>query len=134
MFYVGLLLLLLFSVFLFKGVHIQGWLTEKITSDSLKVTSDKKYEYRIDLINVFQKNSRGRLYVKNVASGEEMSIPIDIHTSRIVGLGIKKVNNWVMIEPTDESSRYILYTTKELGIPEEKFEIDVGTSTSRRLE
>ncbi|MEX2460402.1 MAG: hypothetical protein WD469_03750 [Paenibacillaceae bacterium] len=132
----GIALLLIFSVFLYRGVNTRGWLTDKITSDSLKITSDKKYEYRIDLINLFQKNSHGRLYVRNVSTGEESNIAVDLHTNKIVSIGIKqgRMNYWVLMEPTDVSGRYNLNTTEEFGIPKEIFEIDVETGTSRRLE
>jgi hypothetical protein len=134
-FFSGLILLLFLSVSLIQNVSAQGWLNEKNTSDSLKITSDGKYEYRINLINLFQKNSHARLYLKVVSTGEELRIPIDIQTDKIVGLGVKKVNNWVMLEPLDvSSSRYILYTTKELGITEERFEIDIIEGTSKKLE
>jgi hypothetical protein len=133
-FFFGVILLLLLSVFLVKGVNTNGWLTERITSDSLKITSDKKYEYRIDLINVFQKNSRARLYVKNVSTGKEMDVPVDIHTKKIVVLMTRKEGmDWVLMEPTDSPDRYNLFTAEELDIPQEQFEIDVVTETSRRL-
>jgi len=107
---------------------------EKIESDSVKVTVDKKYEYRIDLINLFQRNSHARLYLKDLGSGKETYIPVDIQTSKIVGLVVGKVNHWVMLEPTDNSfQQYILYTTRELGIPEEKFKIDTIAGTSSRM-
>ncbi|RXZ79065.1 hypothetical protein EBB07_24755 [Paenibacillaceae bacterium] len=137
LFYFGVLLLLCFSVFLFKGVNTQGWLTERITSDSLKITSDLKYEYRIDLINLFQKNSQARLYVRNVSTGVESSIPVDIYTNKIFSIGIERgkgqLNNWVLMKPTDLPDRYYLSTTRELRIQEEQFKIDIGTGTSKRL-
>ncbi|MBV6714161.1 hypothetical protein ACFVVQ_22730 [Paenibacillus chitinolyticus] len=135
-FILGVIILLLLSVSLFRGVDTQGWLTERITSDSLKLTSDKKYEYRIDLINVFQKNSHARLYIKNVSTGEEMNIAVNIQTNKMVSMGIEhgRTNDWVLMERTDISGRYNLYTTKDLRVPSEKFEIDVETGTSRRLE
>lgn len=134
-FFSGFILLLFLSVSLIQNVSAQGWLNEKITSDSLKISSDGKYEYRINLINLFQKNSHARLYLKVVSTGEELRIPIDIQTDKIVGLGVKKVNNWVMLEPLDvSSSRYILYTTKELGITEQRFELDIIEGTSKKLE
>jgi hypothetical protein len=132
-FFLGLILLSILSVLLIQSVSTQGWLNEKITSDSLKITSDNKYEYRIDLINLFQKNSHARLYLKVVDTKVEKNIPIDIQTIKIMGLENKKVNNWVMLVPTDVSSRYILYTTKELHIPEERFEIDITEGTSKKL-
>ncbi len=132
----GVLLLLIFSYNLFQGVNTRGWLTEVITSDSLKVTSDKKYEYRIDLINVFQKNSHARLFVRNRSTFEEMEIAVDIHTNNIIVLGINRTeeNHWVLMEPTDTKDHYILATTREVGsIFGERFEIDIGTRTSKRL-
>ncbi|MFC5701464.1 hypothetical protein ACFPVX_09210 [Cohnella faecalis] len=127
---IGLLVSILLSVVLIQSVSTNGWANEKIESDSVKVTADKKYEYRIELISLFQKNGHARLYLKDSGSGTETYIPVDIQTRKIVGLGVKKVNHWVMLEPTDTESEYILYTTKELGIPEEKFKIDIIAGTS----
>ncbi|WP_199616628.1 hypothetical protein [Paenibacillus alkalitolerans] len=133
-FFSGLLLLTLLSASLIHSVNSHGWMKEKIASDTLKITEDGKYEYRIELINLFQRNSRAQLYLKDVGSGEEKYIPVDIQTRKIAGLGVKKVNNWVVLEPAGTSSRYILYTTRELGIPEEKFEIDIMAGISSRLD
>jgi hypothetical protein len=131
--FIGLLISILLSAALIQSVSTHGWANEKIESDSVKITADKKYEYRIDLINLFQKNSHARLYLKDLDSGKVMFIPVDIQTGKIVGLGVKKVNHWVMLEPTDIASQYILYTTKELGITEEKFKIDILTGTSSKV-
>ncbi|WP_442602965.1 hypothetical protein [Paenibacillus sp. KN14-4R] len=130
---VGLGLSILLSVALIQSVSTYGWVKEKIESDTLKKTSDEKYEYRVDLINLFQRNSRARLYLKDISSGKETYIPIEIQTSKIVVLGVGKVNHWVKLELTDNSSQYTLYTTKELGIPEEKFKIDIIAGTSNRM-
>lgn len=128
-----LILTTLISAALIQSVNTHGWAKEKIESDSIKVTIDNKYEYRIDLINLFQKNSHARLYLKDMSSGEELYIPVDIQTSKIVGLGVKKINHWIKLEPTDNPSHYILYTTEELWIPEERFEIDIIEGTSSRV-
>lgn len=133
-FFSGLVLLILLSFSLIQSVNTHGWMNEKIRSDSLKITADEKYQYRVDLINLFQRNSHARLFLMEINSEEEMYISIDIQTRKIKGLGIKEINHWVRLEPTDESSRYILYTTEELDIPEQKFEIDIKTGTSRRLD
>lgn len=131
---VGLLLCVLLSVALIQSVSTYGWAKEKIESDSLKVTSDNKYEYRIDLINLFQRNSHARLYLKDLDTEIELYIPVDIQTGEIVSIGVSGVNHWVKLEPTDNKFQYVLYTTKDLGrLPEEKFEIDVLTKTSRRV-
>jgi hypothetical protein len=129
---IGLIISILLSAVLIQSVNTHGWANAKIESDSIKITADNKYEYRIDLINLFQRNSHARLYLKDVGSGEEIYIPVDIQTSKIVGLGVKEVNHWVMLEPTVISSQYILYTTKELDIPEERFKIDILARTSSR--
>lgn len=120
------------SVSLIKDVSIKGWLIEEITSDSLKVTKDKEYEYRIDLVNLFQKNSSARLYVRNITTGKESLIHLDIHVNKIHGI-VTGEYDWVIMEPSDVPERYNVYTTKKLTIPEEKFEIDIGAGTSRRL-
>jgi len=131
--FIGLLVSVLLSAALIQSVSAHGWANEKIESDKVKVTVDNKYEYRIELINLFQRNSHARLYLKDLGSGKETYIPVGIQTSKIVGLGVKKVNHWVMLEPTDNVSEYILYTTKELGIPEEKFKIDILAGTASRV-
>lgn len=131
---IGLVISIILSAILIYSVNSHGWTKEEIQSDSLKITVDGKYEYRIELINLFQRNSNARLYLRDVGSDEEKYIPVNIHTSKIVVLGVKDVNQWILLEPTDKPSRYFLSTTKELGITEEKFEIDIAARTSRRIE
>ncbi|WP_315371603.1 hypothetical protein [Paenibacillus xylanexedens] len=127
----GLILSLILSAILVHGVNSSGWAKEKLESDSPKITADGKYEYHIDLINLFQRNSKARLYLRNVSTGEEKFIPINIQTRKIKTLAVGKVNHWVLLEPTDIDSQYILYTTKDLGrLPEEKFKIDILAGTS----
>ena len=63
--FIGLLVSILLSAALIQSVSAHGWANEKIESDSVKVTADSKYEYRIDLINLFQRNSHARLYLKD---------------------------------------------------------------------
>lgn len=136
--YVGICVVLvistILSVALIQSVSTNGWAKEKVNSDSIKVTDDEKYEYRIDLINLFQKNSHARLYLKDIISGEVMYIPVDIQTREIAGLGVEQVNHWVMLETTTDASHYIMYTTEDLGLPEEKFEIDIRAGTSNKVD
>lgn len=70
---VNFIIFLLFSLSipLFIDVNTGGWLYDDIESDSLKLTSDGKYKYRIELINMDQKNSREQLYVRNISTDEE---------------------------------------------------------------
>ncbi|MNJ49660.1 hypothetical protein D3C77_449050 [compost metagenome] len=130
----GVGLPILLSAVLIQSVNTHGWTNEKIRSDTLKISADGKYEYRVDLINLFQRNGHARLYLKNVSTGEETYITTEIQVRKIKTLAVGEVNHWIKLEPTDNVSHYILNTTKELGIPEEKFEIDIATRTSRKLE
>ncbi len=127
-------LLAYFSFFLFKGVNKEGWLTEKVLSDSLRITADKKFEYRLDLINLFQKNSHANLHIRNLTTGEEKNIKVDLCTSKIVTIGSGDDTVWAVMEPSNVPERYILYTTKKLRIPYEKFEVDTLKGTLVRLE
>lgn len=130
----GILLLMLLSAALIQSVSTHGWAKEKIESDTVKITVDNKYEYRIDLINLFQRNSHARLYLKDMGSGKVIYIPVDIQTNKIIGLRVGKVNHWVRLEPSDIESQYMLYTTKDLGrLPEEKFKVDILSGTSSIL-
>lgn len=38
------------------------------------------------------------------------------------------------MEAAEEPSHYILYTTDDLPIPEERFEVDIAAGTARRIE
>ncbi|MUG46442.1 hypothetical protein [Paenibacillus woosongensis] len=131
---VGVGLSILLSAVLIQSVNTHGWANEKIRSDALKISADGKYEYRVDLINLFQRNGYARLYLKNVSTGEETYISTEIQVRKIKTLAVGEVNHWIKLEPTENKSHYILITTKELGIPEERFEIDIATRTSRKLE
>ncbi|WP_019909811.1 hypothetical protein [Paenibacillus sp. HW567] len=99
------------------------------------MTTDQKYEYRLDLINMFQKNSHARLYVRDAVSDEIKNIDVEISTRTIVVYTEKSYGtHWGYLEPTNEPDRYILNTTEDLGIPEEKFEVDIEKGVSKRLE
>ena len=69
---------LAFSSTLFKNVNTQGWLSERVKIDYTQITDDEKYEYRIEIVNMFQRNSYVRLHVKNASSSEEFTIILDI--------------------------------------------------------
>ena len=119
-----------FSANLFKHVRTLGWLTEVVRTDQLKITEDQRYEYQIELVNLFQRNSKARLYLRDTSTGEEMRIPVDIRTRDIRVLAHEEA--WGLLEPAGVRDRYILTTTRELLIPVESFEIDVAAGTSRR--
>lgn len=135
--YIGLCVVLvvsiILSVVLIYGVNSSGWAKEKIESDSLKITADGKYQYHIDFINLFQRNSYARLYLKDISTGEEKFIPVNIQTRQIKTLVVGKVNHWIILESTDVPSLYILSTTDKLRISAEKFQINISEGASSRL-
>lgn len=135
--------LIVLSIKLFQNTTTRGWLIESITSDYIQTTSDGKYEYRLDLINIFQKNSHARLYVKDMSTDQESIIPVDISTK---GLGAVNVPNniqseetrqwlaWTKMNATDKENVYTLTTTEHLNRNKvERFEIDLKKESSRRM-
>lgn len=105
-FYTLAVLSVLLSAALIQSVATQGWSDEKVRSDTLKMTTDGAYEYQINLINLFQRNSRAELYLKKLSTGEEQGIPIAIQTQEMITLSMGKVNNWARLEPTEDKMLY----------------------------
>lgn len=120
---------------LFFTVDTRGWLSENISRDSLKTTFDGKYEYQVELVNMYQRNDAVRLYIKSVLTGEEKKIPINFNTNEIKGYGSGRGDwGWVTMEPTDKPDQYEVRTTDNLRMPTKRFLIDIKTCTSERLE
>lgn len=117
--------MLLMTPQLYKNVQTNGWLTEKIRTDSIQLTSDHRYEYCLELINLFQKNSSARLYVKNIETLEEIRIQLELPTKEITGVTWDDINYFVKLEPTTNENIYLLHTTKESPFPDEKYEINI---------
>lgn len=82
-----------------------------------------------------QKNSRERLYVKNISTGEEVYISIDINSIELKGIS-EGIRNWAwaLMEPTGVPNQYELSTTEDLRMPKKKFLIDINSGVSWRLE
>ncbi|WP_188067200.1 hypothetical protein [Brevibacillus brevis] len=87
---IGVLLLMIAMLLMtpqfYKKVDTSGWLTDKVQTDSIQLTSDHRFEYCIELINLFQKNSTARLYLKNINTLEEVRIPLELPTKEVVGI------------------------------------------------
>ncbi len=115
----------LFAAVLLGSLYTYGWTKEYRERDTLKMTDDQKYEYQLELVHLFQRNSYAQLHLRNMESDARSSIRVDIHTNKIVVLGVGNVNNWVELKSTATHEKYILRTTEDLGIPEESFMIDV---------
>ena len=139
------LVIIALSVFisktLFQNVNTTGWLTQRVMkNDVVQITADGKYEYQIELINLFQRNSSARLYVKYMATGEEITIPLDIQTRQIRAITRPAVtyseesrlsHAWAKLTPSETENVYILTTTQELKSKIESFEINMETRKSR---
>ncbi|GGG17372.1 hypothetical protein ACFOHW_04030 [Paenibacillus abyssi] len=129
-----ILCMLSLSPTLFKSVNTGGWLSENIVTDTLQTTADGQYEYQLELINLFQKNSFARLYIKNNSTGEEMRIPLDMPVNTIKGLTKEKENYWIMLEGTSEADKYILYTTPRFPLSDETYEVSMKKREAKKQE
>ena len=135
-------LTIVFSPILFNRGTPYGWLIPHVTRDWEQITSDGKFEYRMELVNLFQRNSRARLHFKNLATGEEITIPLDIQTRNIHSISIsmpsqdEETRRWLLLSKmssTDRQNIYILTTTARMRTGIEVFEINIETGTSRRI-
>ena len=116
-----------------------GWLKEIVDEDYMQITLDEKYEYRLEIINRFQKNSYVRVYLKEISDGEEMRLKLDIPARDIyvVSGGIDSIYPepeippvWSKLIPTDNESIYILTTTDLFDNDKSyRFYVDVESNT-----
>lgn len=134
---IGVSLLIIAMLFMtpqfYKNVDTSGWLTDKVQTDSIQQTSDHRFEYCIELINLFQKNSTSRLYLKNINTLEEVRIPLELPTKEVVAITWSSVNYFIKLEPTADSNIYLLTTTEDLPLATEKYEINVQEGTAVRI-
>ncbi|MEC0180524.1 hypothetical protein P4H61_03310 [Paenibacillus peoriae] len=129
--------LLFFSYQLVEGTPTRGWLYDNVDSDPVRLTSDQKYEYRIDLINPFQRNSREQLHLKNISTGVEKNIPILIRRENS-GYSGGEGDNWAwgILKPTKVPNQYELSTLEEgivgdYNMDPRVFLIDVKAGTTQ---
>ncbi|MGN8228412.1 hypothetical protein [Paenibacillus polymyxa] len=131
--------LLFCSYYLVDGTPTRGWLYDDVRSDPVRLTSDHKYEYRIDLINPFQRNSREQLHLKNVSTGVEVDISIVIRAEKdIYSTGGSEGWDWGILKPTKVTNQYELSTLDEnnngrYGMDPRVFLIDVKAGTAQVL-
>ena len=124
-----------------------GWTTERVHTlmrsggDGeilVHTTEDGKYEYFLELVNPSQRNSRARLFVRDMATSEEIRIPLDFKNERLrarLASTLNEENAWAYLVPSETSPFiYVLTTTWFLNDYIESFEICMETKTSRRLE
>ncbi|MGM0713270.1 hypothetical protein [Brevibacillus parabrevis] len=125
--------MLVMTPHLYKNVETSGWLTEKLETDSIQQTSDQRYMYCLELINLFQQNGSARLYLKNANTREELRIAVDLPLNKIQGISWGEVPRFIQLEPTNDANIYILHTTESFPIPNEKFEIHIQEKTSVKI-
>jgi len=121
------------------SIHLtptEGWLTERVQSDIMQTTPDGKYEYRVEVINKFQKNAYMRVYVKNVTTHSDARIRLDVQPKEtiITSAGSYPREAWFAMYRASEDNVYILSTTKFYYTTYAAFEIDMRTNTSNRIE
>jgi|GEM_PF-1350824 len=126
------------SISLFWIVHELGyakiWLVGTFEKDRIQVTSDGKYAYRIELINRWQRNNRTELYVKDISTGEETTMPLDISAEAFGSLGGDRGGSSMMsqLAPSEAKNIYILTTTRIFDVSG-VFEIDMEAMAAVKL-
>lgn len=129
-------LLLYNATGLFSAVDIRGWLHDRIDSEPLKVTEDGKYQYRIEFVNLGQKNRRAQLYGRELSTNKEMYISVEIDKELLKSLPRGPGNDWswTVLTPTSKVGQYELVTTRTLSIPQHKFLIEMQEGVSVKVE
>jgi len=128
---VGMLVL---SPTLFRNVNTEGWLTERVVTDTMQTTTDGKYEYQLEVINLHQKNSYARIYLRSVSSKEEFRIPLQMDTNLIEGISLTSPKYWISIEETLDPRKYIMKTTEHFPLRDEKYSIDLSKITAEQVD
>lgn len=129
----GALLFLAYQ--LVNAVSPIGWLEDNIVSDPPRMTSDQQYEYRIDIINPFQKNSREQLHIRQISTGKESNIPIDLlNEDDVYKTGMGDQWAWALLQPTEREDYYRMVTTEDLNMNEQRvYLVNVRQGAAERL-
>ncbi len=136
-----ILIIIIITTTCFRYSTTYGWFRNVVYSDYLQTTDDEKYEYRLELVNLFQKNQYARLYVKNNTTGEEIKIMLDLPLDKIGalqgGVGyeypepmIPKV--WSQLSQTAREEIYILKTTDWFHKNTYTYKIDMRTKVAEK--
>ncbi|WP_017814809.1 hypothetical protein [Paenibacillus shenyangensis] len=109
-------IILLLSFVGISNTSTVGWLTDHVSADETRITTDGKYEYRLEIVNGTQRNSSERVYLKNRATGEEQTIkvPIGMGSAYSVAYTEGEETGWITMKPTDQSNQYIVSTTEKI--------------------
>ena len=113
---VGLVLLTaFFSFFLFREARISGWMREDIKRDWVQITSDGKYEYRVEVVNLHRFYNRVKLHLVDLSTNEAVSIPLlkrKGEFARISGEGNRHPSPQTSFELSEATSSELLHTEK----------------------
>ncbi|MFF2890591.1 hypothetical protein [Paenibacillus sp. NPDC057967] len=123
------------AIQLFKSVEIEGWLINGVSSEPVKTTSDGLLDYRLELINLYQKNSRVRLFIHDNSTGQDIYIPIDAEASEVqrewVGEG--EMWQWSSLSGITDNNHRQLSVWRMEPLPQLEFLIDIEDVISTRL-
>lgn len=120
------------AVQLYKAVDIEGWLTEAISREPVKTTSDGMYDYRLELINSYQKNSFARLYIHDNVKGHDIYIPVKLKVDevQIKWLGEGEKWSWSLLSRLKDENQFELHISRVSSLPSLIFHVDIKNKTS----
>jgi hypothetical protein len=129
------------SFSLIRGTNLNGWIIPVVVKDWLQTTEDEKYEYRIELVNQFQRNNRTKLYIKDLSTGKEMTIRLKVSTEIFGGASgqngrTREPSSWELLStlvPTEKDNIYTLTTKESYDSGGVVFELDVAKGTAIEL-
>ena len=126
---------------------------DRVVGDTMRPTDDGLFEYRVEIINPFQRNTRIRVLVREESSQEEILIYLNIPAREIGGhTDISGNTIWARMESLGMEGQYVLrfpaglsfrniyingisYRTRELfTVGDSSFLIDIPNRTATRIE
>lgn len=106
-----LIMIPLSATITFSPLISPGPVREIIFADTIRPTDDGRLEYRLELVNLFQRNATARLFVRDLDTLEEFYIPIGIpRVDEIGGISLPHRTDflWGRMERGETSDQYIL--------------------------
>ena len=108
---------------------------ERVESDPVSRTSDQKYEFNLEIINMSQRNNQVNLIVKEVSDqAVKRTIPLELDAKEIVAIttGPGSDWQWTVLEPTETPEIYKLTITEKLGI-HKVYRINISEGISQEM-
>jgi len=114
---------------------INGWLNERTFRSGSNITADGRYRYELVLVNLWQRNSRARLYVFDLETEENIVIPVPFSTNEIIVFFHRSRRQpLIIMQATDNPRQFIARTTESLILGfSETFTIDLDSRTAVKL-